>query len=188
MKNFTRVFVAFIIGAAISSCSSSKHFSDIDSSVDFSEYKTYHLISSDMEDGSPRTITDKRIGKAIDRELGKRNYVSNSDRADFIVYYWTDQETSTSYQGNSAGDYYGRYWHRWTGAYSYNTVSEVETEYGIINIDVVDSKSNLTLWTTTIKRTIPNKNQEEKLNKEIEKALADFPVNNNGASTTTISD
>jgi hypothetical protein len=172
MKKLTLITAAILSAFAISSCSSSKHMSDVDQSVDFASYTTYTLVSH-LEEDAPKSLTTRRIEKAIHSELEGRNYTSSNEASDLKVLYTTDMQSSTSYYGSSYG---GGYRRRWGGGHSYTTINEVETKYGVININVVDAKTNHIVWSTSIKRSLPNKNKEEKLNKEIAKAFKDFPV------------
>lgn len=169
MKKLLLISAVLVSAFVMSSCSSRNHISDFDKSVDFGDFKTYKIVSHlDEEGDSPRSLTDRRIEKAINSELETRTYISTSEEADFLVFYSMDYGTSTSYYENSNGGRYG-------GRYSYSTVSEVETKYGIIKIDVVDAKTNNVVWSSSIKRNLPNKNQEEKLNKEISNVFRAFP-------------
>lgn len=159
--------------AIFTSCSSTKVVQDYDKEIDFSAYNTYQMIIPEEIDMAG--LTERRIVDAISNELAIRELVESDGVPDFWISFAVNVDTKTSYHSSNNG--YGGYGYRRGGVgISTSTTTEVQSQYGIITINVVDSKSNNIVWTSTQKKAISSKNQDENIPKVISSGFKGFPV------------
>ena len=93
------------------SCSRSLVKSDYDREINFANYKTYDWMAEPEKPGQKslvrNTLFEKRLKKAVDRELKTKGFQKHTENPDFeIAYYITVTDkievSSSGYQG-----YYG---------------------------------------------------------------------------------
>src|SRR6056300_1918619 len=84
MKNlaFLSIILLFI------SCSSIQGYSDFDSEVDFSVYKTYAFFKPQIDKVDISDLDKRRILKAIDNELSSKG-LSKSETPDILIGFTT---------------------------------------------------------------------------------------------------
>ena len=70
------------------SCSSIRVYSDFDSSVDFSQYKTYAFFKPQIDKVDISDLDKRRILKAIDNELSSKG-LSKSETPDILIGFTT---------------------------------------------------------------------------------------------------
>jgi len=146
-----RVVMFFLIGYAVSGCSSSNIRSDYDHDANFGAYKTYNFIEgagSDYE-GYESMFTQYMIA-AISIEMEKRSYVK-SDDPDLLVNFNSKLQEKTKVTQTTAAPspyygYRGGYYDPWRG-YGYGTQTHVSqyTE-GTYNIDIIDARRKQLVW------------------------------------------
>lgn len=160
--------------AIFTSCSSTKVVQDYDKEVDFSAYSTYQMVIP--ENINMAGLTERRIVDAITNELAIREIAESEGTPDFWISFAINVDTKTSYHSSNNG--YGGYGYRRRGGvgFSSSTTTEVQTNYGIITINVVDTQTNNVVWTSTQKKAISGKNQDENIPKVIASGFQGFPI------------
>ena len=135
----------------LNSCSSLKVYSDVDSSIDFTKYKSLEYYGWADESDKFLTQLDKdRIENAFGAEFKKRGYEIVESGGDMIVtlFIVVEQKTSTtattSHMGGGYGGYYGGYpgyrrGHGWGGGHSTTSIQEYDYNVGTLVCDVFDA-------------------------------------------------
>lgn len=190
MKTRSIIFVASI-GLFLASCSGLTVVTDMDKSVDFSQYKTLEYYGWADNSGQQLNDLDRgRIENAFGEEFKKRgmSFVETGDGGDLIVtLHIVGQEktqlnantTGTGAYGGGYGGYYGYGpGYGWGGGYSTTTVTEYNYTVGTLLISVYDAEKKQLVWESRGEKTVDEnpKNAEEKMAKIAEKMMYDFPV------------
>jgi Domain of unknown function (DUF4136) len=137
--------------------------------VDFSKFHTYKWVN--IEGGThPNPIMDAEIKRAVDEQLASKGLTkTDGDTADLYVGYQVavDQEKQWNAWGTGRG---------FGGGMGQATQSTISV--GSLVIDMYDPTKQL-VWTGTATKTIePSANQEKNeknLNKAMEKLLKNYP-------------
>jgi len=146
-----RTVLVFLIGYAVSGCSSNNIRSDYDHDADFGAYKTYDFIDGAGPDyeGYESLFTQYMI-TAITIEMENRGYVK-SDNPDLFVNFNANmqEKTKVTQTSSSPSPYYGYrggYYDPWRN-YGYGTQTHVSqyTE-GTFNIDLIDARKKQLVW------------------------------------------
>ena len=140
--------------------------------TDFSKYHTYKWV--DIEKGAhPDQIVDAEIKQAVDAQLTQKGLTKTDDeKADLYVGYQTavDQEKQWNAYGMGGGP-------RWGGGMGTATQSTINI--GTLVVDMYDPGTKQLVWTGSATKTIdPSSNQEKNqknLNKAMEKLLKNYP-------------
>src|SRR5215469_7989886 len=140
--------------------------------TDFSKYHTYKWIN--IEGAShPNQIVDAQIKQSVDSQLATKGLTkTDGDKADLYVGYQTavDQEKQWNGYGMGGGV-------RWGGGMATATSSTINV--GSLVIDMYDPATKQLVWTGTATKTMdPSSNQEKNeknLNKAMAKLLKNFP-------------
>lgn len=138
--------------------------------TDFSKYHTYKWVV--IEGGShPNQIVDAEIKQAVDSQLAMKGLTkTDSDKADLYVGYQIaiDQEK----QWNA----FGMGGPRWGGM---GTATSSTISNGTLVLDMYDPSNKQLVWTGNATKTLdPSSNQEKNqknLNKAMQKLLKNFP-------------
>jgi len=138
--------------------------------VDFSKYHTYKWV--DIAGGShPNQIADAEIKQSVDSQLAAKGMTKTaSDKADLYVGYQVavDQEKQWNAWGTGRG---------FGGGMGSATQSNINV--GSLVLDMYDPTTKQLVWTGTATKTInPSSNQEKNqknLNKAMEKLLKYYP-------------
>ncbi len=175
----------------LASCSSLKVVVDLDSTVDFTKYKTYEYYGWAEESGKLLNDLEKeRIEKAFGVELRKRDLNYAKDNGDLIItlYIVTEKKTqttaSTDYYGGYGGGYgYGRHYGYgpgwgYGGGHSSTTVQEYDYVVGTLIISIYDKKEEKLVWESVGQKTIneSGKNRDERAAKVALAMMRDYPV------------
>jgi hypothetical protein len=173
-----------VIAAALASCSSVKVVTDIDKTVDFSQYKTFSFLG--WQENSDRLLNDidkKRLHEAFGNELAARglSYVESDGDMDITLFIVIDQKTTvTAYNNYYGGGYggYGRYGGGWGYGYGTTTYSENDYIEGTLVMDVFDGKSKDQIWQGIAKSTITENpaKRETSIPKKVNALMYKFPV------------
>jgi hypothetical protein len=126
------------------SCSSIRVYSDFDSSVDFSQYKTYAFFKPQIDKVDISDLDKRRILKAIDNELSSKG-LSKSETPDILIGFTTHAKEKI-YVNNISNWGWGWGWgfNPWLWGPTNNTVS-TRTE-GTLYINVIDGVSKQLVW------------------------------------------
>lgn len=168
----------------LSSCSSVKVVTDMDKTVDFSQFKTYSFLG--WEKNSDELLTEfdkKRIKDAFASEFKSRGmkYVESEGDLDISLFVVVDQKTSTTaYTDYYSTGYrgYRRYRGGWGYGYAETTYSETDYLEGTIVMDVFDSGSKDQVWQGVVKSTVtenPQKRQKT-IPRNIGALMSKFPI------------
>jgi len=139
--------------------------------TDFSKYHTYKWVT--IEGGAhPNQIVDAEIKQSVDSQLAAKGLTkTDSDKADMFVGYQiaVDQEKQWNGYGMGGGL-------RWGGM---ATATSSTINIGTLVLDFYDPGTKQLVWTGRATKTIdPSKNQEKNqknLDKAMAKLLKNFP-------------
>ena len=179
-----KCFLLLAIVAAFASCSGVKVVTDVDETVDFSQYSTYSFLG--WQEDSDKILTDmdkKRIHDAFKKEFDARGmqYVESGGDMDVSLFLVVDQKTSVSSYTNYYGGGYGayrRYGYGWGMGYANTTYTENDYLEGTLVMDAFDGESKNQIWQGVAKSTI-NENpakRETSIPKKVGLLMAKFPV------------
>ena len=139
--------------------------------TDFSKYHTYKWVN--IEGGAhPNQIMDAEIKQAVDSQLAMKGMTkTDGDKADLLVGYQiaVDQEKQWNAYGMGGGV-------RWSGM---GTATSSTINVGTLVLDFYDPATKQLVWTGNATKTIdPSSNQEKNqknLNKAMAKLLKNYP-------------
>ncbi len=177
------VIVAAVAGVAfLSSCSSTKIVTDSVSNVDFSNYQTVKIEHQPNQGAQQiNAINASRVENAIKNEANKRGLAEVED-ADLILVWGVGIDIQTNYSTQSTYHSYGGYGlRRYRGidhGSGYSTTQEYTTRTGVLQVALIDSKTEQVVWLGTATDAIKgnNKKADEKINQIIEKVFNEFPI------------
>lgn len=143
--------------------------------VDFSKYHTYKWVN--IEGGAhPNQIVDTEIKQSVDSQLTSKGLTkTDSDKADLDVGYQiaVDKEKQWNAYGMGGGVRFGG-----MGSATSSTIN-----VGTLVLDMYDPASKQLVWTGQATKTIdPSSNQEKNqknLNKAMQKLLRYYPPKSN---------
>ncbi|MGB1020043.1 MAG: DUF4136 domain-containing protein [Flavobacteriaceae bacterium] len=124
------------------SCSSVFVFTDHDSSVDFSRYKSFAYYKPQIDEVDLSDLDKRRILRALDTTLQAKGLLK-SDAPDLLVSFDT-QAKEKVYVNNFNTWGWGWGWNPWFWGPNYNNVSR-QTE-GTLYINLIDAKSKQLVW------------------------------------------
>lgn len=161
---------------AVTACSSIQVNTDYDSSVNFSQFKTYAFMKSGIDNSTISDLDKKRILKAVEAELTLKGY-SKSDHPQLLVNIFTDSQ-----QNVNVNNYYGGWgyrpwgWNPWMYGPGYSSVS-VNTE-GVLYIDILEAQNKELIWQGkgTGYLTSNQKKKEQKITEFVQKILNELPM------------
>ena len=139
--------------------------------TNFAKYKTYKWV--EIEGGRhPNQIVDAQIKQSVDSQLAAKGLTkAESDTADLYVGYQiaVDQEKQWNAYGMGGGI-------RWGGM---ATATSTTINVGTLVLDIYDPATKQLVWTGTATKTIdPSKDQEKNqknLDKAMQKLLKNYP-------------
>lgn len=181
-------FLLFILPFILSSCSSTKVFSDYDPNVDFKQFKTFNFLPWNKQSDEILSDFDKRrFQDAITYEMEKIGYQKVEANADLSVniFIIIDQKTGTSAytdyytSGVGVGYYYGPWGYNYPGGVSaYTTIHSYDYKEGTLILDLLDNTKKQLAWQGTAKKTIDSnpKSIDEGIKKVISKLFEKFPI------------
>jgi len=146
--------------------------------IDFSRFKTYKWV--DIKGAKyPNELVDTRIKQAIDKQLALKGLQrTDNDFADLYVAYQAavnQQQQWNAY--NTGGNYWGwGGWYGW-GGMGTTTVTSSTINIGTLNVDVYDVATKKQIWRGEATKTLGNPKTPEKLQKNIDKAMAKLMKN-----------
>jgi len=168
-------FIPILGLLVLASCSSIQVSTDYDSSVNFSEFKTYAFMKSGIDNSAISDLDKKRILKAVEAELASKGYVK-SDNPQLLVNIFTESQ-----QNVNINSYYGGWgyrswgWNPWMYGPGYSSVT-VNTE-GVLYIDVLKADNKELIWQGkgTGYLTSNKNKKEEKIIEFAQKILSELP-------------
>ena len=174
----------------LNSCSSLKVYSDVDSTVDFTKYKSLEYYGWADESDKLLTQLDKdRIENAFGEEFKKRGIDIVESGGDMIVTLFMvveDKKTATATttsMGGGYGGYYGGYYgagpgYGWGGGHSTTTIQEYDYQVGTLVCDVFDKADEKLIWEGIGTGEINEnpKNRDKNIPKTVHAIMSKFPV------------
>jgi len=131
--------------------------------TNFAKYHTYKWVS--IEGGAhPNQIVDAEIKQAIDSQLATKGLTkTDSDRADLFVGYQVaiDQEKQWNGYGMGGGL-------RWGGM---ATATSETISNGTLALDIYDPATKQLVWTGRATKTLDPSSNQEKNQKNLDKAM-----------------
>ena len=132
--------------------------------ADFSKYHTYKWVSIEGG-GHPNQIVDAQIKQSVDSQLTTKGLTkSDSDKADLYVGYQIAVEKEKQWNGYGMGGGI-----RWGGMAS-ATSSTINV--GTLVLDLYDPATKQLVWTGNATKTIDPSSNQEKNQKNLDKAMA----------------
>lgn len=173
MKSILLLVIAVVV---LSGCTGIKSVSDYDTTVDFSQYKTFEYYGWHEDTTDDLNSLDKRrIENSFNEEFEKRDlqHVEKDSGGDLIVsLYLITERTSPSQQTTTRsnnsnvrvsvhvgyGGYYG-YGPGWGygpgyGGYTTTHIQEIEKNVGTLICSVYDAKKQQLVWEGAASKTI----------------------------------
>ena len=154
-------------------CSSISVFTDHDSGVDFSDYKTFAYFKPGIDKLEISDLDKRRIMKAIDLQMSQKSMMK-SDMPDLLVSINTTAKEKV-YVNNMNCGFWGWGWNPWMWGPNQNTVSS-STE-GVLYIDLIDAKTKQLVWQGKGKGGISEytKNRDERIAIFVSEILKNYP-------------
>lgn len=183
MKSLIGILSILIVGA-LTSCSTIKVVTDVDKTIDFSQYKTYNFLG--WQDGSDKLLSDldkRRLRDAFINEFKSRGLELVKENGDLAItlFIVLDQKTTTTAYTNYYGGGYGGY-HRYRGGWGYGyastTYSENDYTEGTLVLDAFDGKTKDQVWQAIAKGTVDEnpQNRDKSIPKSVAALMKEFPV------------
>lgn len=140
--------------------------------VDFSRFKTYKWVKVQGAQ-YPNDLLDTQIKQSIDRQLASKGLQStDNDFADLYVTYQAAVNQQQQWNSYTTGPGWGwGGWYGWGGMSSTTTTSST-INIGTLNLDIYDVMSKKQIWRGEATKTLGNPKSPEKLQKNIDKAMA----------------
>lgn len=154
------------------SCSSIRVFSDHDSSVDFSKYKTFAYFKTEIDLVKISDLDKRRILKELDAQMSSKG-LSKSETPDLLIGFTTTAKEQI-YVNNSQDWGWGFNPWFWGGP-SFNSVST--RREGSLYINIIDTATKQLVWQGKGSGGIQEnlKNRDERISLFIQEILVNYP-------------
>jgi hypothetical protein len=185
MKTRKVIFVLFTGFLLLNACTGIKVVSDMDPTVDWSQYSTFEYYGwSDDSDEILSRFDKERIEKSFGSEFSKRGLEYVKENGDLIVtlFIVVEEKRGATAHTTGTGGYGGYYGYGprygWGGGYSTTTIEEYDFQEGTLVCDVFDAKNEVLIWEGIATRTVtedPAK-REKTIPKAVQALMSRFPV------------
>jgi hypothetical protein len=153
---------------------------NVDSTADFSKFKTYKWVTM-MSEAPIDKLTDEQIKATLDSALARKGLTKvDSDNADLFIGYQTTEHISEKFSSFNPGWTVGPGW-AGGGLSSGGTVGGKSSEIykGELAVDMYDPANQHLIWRGVASKSLDPKAQSEKRQKNLDKAVGklmkDFP-------------
>lgn len=183
------VILLLIAVFVVSGCSGIKVVSDFDSTVDFSQYKSYEYYGwLEESDKLLNDLDKRRIESAFGAEFKARGIKYVEDGGDLVVglFIVAEKKTTTTAQTTQMGGYrggFGRYYGYgpgwgWGGGYSTTTYSEYDYVEGTLVCSIYDKAKEELIWEGIGTKTVDQDpgTRDETIPDAVKKIMAQYPV------------
>jgi hypothetical protein len=185
------LLIGTIIGLALlNSCSSLKVYSDIDPTVDWTNYKTFEYYGwAEESDKILNRLDRDRIENAFGEEFKVRGlkYVENGGDMIVTLFVVIEQKkgatATTTHMGGAYGGYYGGYYGYgpgwgWGGGHSTTSIQEYDYAVGTLVIDVFDAENEKLIWEGIGTKTVDENPQtrDKNIPRAVKAIMSKFPV------------
>ena len=187
MKLTSRSAISTVAGAlalvVLAACSSVTVNTDWNSSIDFSQYKTFAWLP-DTVDKDLEPFAHQRLTAAITAELEKHGLKQVTADPQLYVTYRAKRSSTTQYTTVSTGYGYGAGWGGWGyyGGYGYggmgvSTTSQQQIPMGNLIVVLVDTKLNQMVWRSNAKAELSDDNEgrTQQLKSAMSQMFQQFP-------------
>jgi Domain of unknown function (DUF4136) len=131
--------------------------------TDFSKYHTYKWVTI-AGAAQPNQIVDAEIKQSIDQQLAAKGLTkATGDKADLYVGYQTAVDQQKQWNAYGEGG-------RWMGGMATATSSTINI--GTLVVDLYDPSTKQLVWTGQATKTLDPSNNQEKNQKNLDKAMA----------------
>jgi hypothetical protein len=132
--------------------------------IDFSKYHTYKWVA--IEGGAhPNQIVDAEIKQAVDAQMATKGLTkTDTDKADLYVGYQTAVDQQKQWNGYGMGGGV-----RWGGM---ATATSSNIDVGTLVLDMYDPATKQLVWTGSATKTMDPSSNQEKNQKNLDKAMA----------------
>jgi hypothetical protein len=175
-----------IVGVVITSCSSLKITYNMDTTIDFSKYKTYSYYGWDTASTHINKFYQNKIEYAFADELGKRGLTYDPmGEGDIVIslFLVLDAEKSVqaynNYYNNGPYGYPTWGWGYGYGApYTYGNVTYEEHNYyyGTLVCDMFDRRTKKLAWQGVVSKAVEPSEQGRYIGKTISRLMMKFPI------------
>ncbi len=166
-------------------CSTLKVTSDMDKSVDFSQYKTFEYFGwAEESDKILNQLDRERIEKAFASEFKKRGLEFVEDNGDLVVtlFIVVEKKTQKTAYTNNYG-YYGRFYGygpgwSWGPGMTTTTITEYDYNVGTLVVDVFDKANEKLIWEGIGTKTLDEdpKTRDKNVPRAVSYIMKRFPV------------
>ena len=165
-----KAYLLLLIGTMVS-CNSIRVYTDHDSGMDFSKYKTYAFYKPGIDKVEISDLDKRRILKAIDKEMAGKSIIK-SKTPDLLVSINTTAKEKIYVNSMNYG-YWG--WNPFFFGPNFNTVSS-QTE-GALYIDLIDVNTKQLVWQGKGNGVITEytKNRDERIGLFVMEILNTYP-------------
>ena len=171
-----RFFSFILIVLLFISCATIQVYSDFDSSVDFSQYKTFAFFKPQIDEADISDLDKRRILKAIDFEMNSKG-LSKSETPDILIGFSTDakEKIYVNSMNFSWGWGWGWGFNPWFWGPNTNTLS-TRTE-GTLYINLIDGVSKQLIWQGKGRGGIQEnmKNRDERISLFVQEIISNYP-------------
>jgi len=185
MKNIIPILLIALI---VSSCSSIKVTSDYDSTVDFTQYKTFSFYGWVNDSDQDISVFDrKRIEKAFMDEFSARHLKFVKEDGDIVVALYivaeTKKKTSATTVHVGSGYGYGGYYGYgpgwgWGGGYTSTTLNDYNYVEGTLVCDVYDHKAEQLIWEGIATKSMdrPTQDKDRMVKYAVQQVMSRYPI------------
>lgn len=192
-----KLFLPLILITILSSCNSWKFIGEYDHDVDFSNFKTFGLLSWDpVNDKEVSPQTKQYILMSIKNEMESRGYIYQKDNADLQISIFVIVQEETSYSAysdhyagysgygsigvgvgvGSGGTSVGVVGYGMPGMYPYTAVKH-DYNVGTVVIDLLDHSKKKLVWQGVATGRITNEEAKEgNVQRDIGRLFQTLPV------------
>ncbi|MCK4745418.1 MAG: DUF4136 domain-containing protein [Bacteroidales bacterium] len=186
MKKSLLIAAGFAGLLILNSCSGIKVVSDVDPTIDWSNFKTYEYFGWAEESDKILNRFDKeRIENAFGEEFKKRGLEYVESGGDMIVtlFIVVEQKKEATAHTTNMGGYYGGYYgygpgYGWGSGHSTTTISEYSYAVGTLVVDVFDAKDEKLIWEGIGTKTVDEDpaTRDKTIPKSVQMIMSHFPI------------
>jgi hypothetical protein len=171
--------VALILGSA---CTSLRVYTDYDTSINFSNYRTFAFYKPGIDKAEISDLEKRRILRAIEEVLEEKGY-RKSDNADLLITIATKEEDDITVSTQTIGGWgwgWGWGFNPWMMGPAMNNQNVNTTNRGELIVDLLDADGERLIWQGKGRGLITDvRNPETRqaiINGYIESILKKFPT------------
>lgn len=172
-----KILIIFFSSAMLLSCSSVRVFTDYDSKIDFTKYKTFAFYKPEIDKAKISDLDKKRILRAIEEELLAKGFIKSNNPDMLVGIFTKSREKVNVNQNNNFGWGFGWGWNPWWGGMNNNLNISQYTE-GTLFIDFIDKEKKELVWQGIGKGALRLQNREKKearIKEFVKEIIAEFP-------------